>query len=69
MGVLSAANNMGQALGPLIGSVLLGWSVVAPYAVTGLMMMATAPITTFGIGWKREKKDLAIVISVARVRF
>jgi len=38
LGQLTAANNLGQAFGPLVGGVLIGWQVHFPYFLTALLL-------------------------------
>lgn len=45
LGLQSAANSLGQAGGPIVGSVLFLWSSSAPYALAGILMFCIG-ITT-----------------------
>jgi DHA1 family multidrug resistance protein-like MFS transporter len=38
LGRLTAANNLGQAAGPMVGGVLIGWEIHLPYLLTALLM-------------------------------
>ena len=48
LGVQNAANSLGQASGPLLGSALFIWQVNAPYLLTGALLVVVA----FVISWK-----------------
>ena len=48
LGAQNAANSLGQATGPLLGSVLFVWQINAPYLLTGGLLAAVALV----IGWK-----------------
>jgi DHA1 family multidrug resistance protein-like MFS transporter len=48
LGVQNAANSLGQAGGPLLGSALFVWQMNAPYLLTGALLVAVALV----IGWK-----------------
>lgn len=48
LGVQNAANSLGQASGPLFGSVLFVWQMNAPYLLTGALLVTVALV----IGWK-----------------
>lgn len=38
LGQLTAANNLGQAFGPLVGGVLIGWQIHFPYLLTAFLL-------------------------------
>ena len=42
LGVLNAANSLGQASGPLLGGVLFVWQINAPYLLSGVLLVALA---------------------------
>ncbi len=42
LGLQSAANSLGQALGPSVGGLLLTWSVHLPYLLTAVVLLAAA---------------------------
>ena len=42
LGVHNAANSLGQASGPLLGSALFIWQMNAPYAATGVLSVKVA---------------------------
>ena len=48
LGILNAANSLGQAGGPLLGGVLFIWQPSAPYFLSGALLIALA----LGIAWK-----------------
>ena len=48
LGVQNAANSLGQASGPLLGSALFVWQMNAPYLLTGALLVMVALV----IGWK-----------------
>lgn len=48
LGILNAANSLGQAGGPLLGGVLFIWQTNAPYLFSGAVLLALALV----IGWK-----------------
>jgi DHA1 family multidrug resistance protein-like MFS transporter len=48
LGVQNAANSLGQAGGPLLGSALLIWQMNAPYVLTGALLVTVAVV----VGWK-----------------
>lgn len=48
LGIQNAANNLGQAIGPLLGGFLFVWRQDAPYVVGGAVLVALALV----IGWK-----------------
>ena len=48
LGVHNAANSLGQASGPLLGSALFIWQINAPYVLTGAVLVAVALV----IGWQ-----------------
>ena len=48
LGILNAANSLGQAGGPLLGGALFIWQVNAPYWLSGALLVALALV----IGWK-----------------
>ena len=48
LGILNAANSLGQAGGPLLGGVLFIWQVNAPYLLSGALLVSLALV----IGWK-----------------
>ena len=48
LGIQTAANNLGQAAGPLLGGVLFIWQINAPYFLSGALLIALA----LGIAWK-----------------
>jgi len=48
LGILNAANSLGQAGGPLLGGVLFLWQVNAPYLLSGALLVSLALV----IGWK-----------------
>ena len=48
LGVHNAANSLGQASGPLLGSALFIWQMNAPYLLTGAVLVGVAVV----IGWK-----------------
>jgi len=45
LGVQNAANSLGQAGGPLLGSVLFIWQMNAPYLLTGALLVTIALVT------------------------
>jgi MFS transporter, DHA1 family, multidrug resistance protein len=48
LGILNAANSLGQAGGPLLGGVLFIWQPSAPYFLSGALLIALA----LGVAWK-----------------
>lgn len=48
IGVQSAANSLGQAVGPLVGGALFLWQANAPYLLAGALLLTLALV----IGWK-----------------
>ncbi len=48
LGIQNAANSLGQALGPLLGGLLLLWQINAPYLFSGTLLIALA----LPIGWQ-----------------
>ena len=48
LGIQTAANNLGQAGGPLLGGVLFIWRINAPYFLSGALLIALA----LGIAWR-----------------
>ena len=48
LGAQNAANSLGQASGPLVGSALFVWQMNAPYMLSGVVLVAIALV----IGWK-----------------
>lgn len=48
LGIQSAANSLGQSVGPLLGGVLFIWQINAPYLLSGASLIALA----LGIAWK-----------------
>jgi DHA1 family multidrug resistance protein-like MFS transporter len=56
LGAQNAANSLGQASGPLLGSGLLLWQRNAPYLMTGTLLVVVALV----IGWTADaRKGLA----------
>ena len=53
LGILNAANSLGQAGGPLLGGVLFIWQVNAPYLLSGALLVSLALV----IGWKGLDKQ------------
>jgi DHA1 family multidrug resistance protein-like MFS transporter len=53
LGLQNAANSLGQATGPLVGSVLLLWRTRAPFVVSGVLFVAAASI----VGWMAFSHD------------
>jgi DHA1 family multidrug resistance protein-like MFS transporter len=51
LGAQNAANSLGQATGPLLGSALLVWQVDAPYLVTGALLVTVAVV----VGWRAAR--------------
>jgi DHA1 family multidrug resistance protein-like MFS transporter len=47
LGAQNAANSLGQASGPLLGSALLVWRLDAPYLLTGALLLVVAVV----VGW------------------
>jgi DHA1 family multidrug resistance protein-like MFS transporter len=47
LGFQSAANSLGQAGGPILGSVLFVWRSSAPYAVAGILMLCIGVATAW----------------------
>jgi DHA1 family multidrug resistance protein-like MFS transporter len=52
LGAQNAANSLGQASGPLLGSALFIWQMNAPYLLTGALLVTVALV----IGWKAMDK-------------
>ena len=48
LGVQSAANSLGQLGGTVLGGVLLGWNMEAPFLVAALLLM----LTGLSVGWR-----------------
>ena len=48
LGVQNAANSLGQASGPLLGSALFIWEMNAPYVLTGALLVTVA----VAVGWR-----------------
>ena len=55
LGVQNAANSLGQASAPLLGSVLFVWQMNAPYLLTGALLVTVALV----IGWKAMDRQRA----------
>jgi DHA1 family multidrug resistance protein-like MFS transporter len=51
MGTQTAANSIGQALGPLIGGALFTWDMNAPYVLSGSLLIACASL----IAWTARR--------------
>jgi DHA1 family multidrug resistance protein-like MFS transporter len=51
IGVQSAANSLGQAVGPLLAGALFIWQVNAPYLFAGAVLLTLAAV----IGWKAKR--------------
>ena len=51
IGVQSAANSLGQAVGPLLAGALFIWQVNAPYLFAGAVLLPLAAV----IGWKAKR--------------
>ena len=51
LGIQSAANSLGQLGGTLLGGVLLGWRMEAPYVVAASLLV----LTGVGLGWRTRK--------------
>ena len=57
LGVHNAANSLGQASGPLLGSALFMWQMNAPYLLTGAVLLAVALLTGWqAMGRQREAR-------------
>ena len=48
LGIQNAANNLGQAIGPLLGGALFIWQINAPYLLSGALLITLALV----IAWK-----------------
>ena len=59
LGLQNSANNLGQAVGPLLGAVLFGWKVGAPYFLTGISLL----IVGASIGWYSRKRFHAVGVT------
>jgi MFS transporter, DHA1 family, multidrug resistance protein len=64
LGLQNAANSLGQASGPLLGSALFIWQAQAPYLLTGALLVSTALVIagkrwigTAGPGARNEGDD------------
>lgn len=53
LGIQNAANSLGQALGPLLGGLLLLWQINAPYLFSGTLLVALA----LPIGWQAMRRQ------------
>lgn len=53
LGAQNAANSLGQAAGPLLGSVLFIWQMNAPYLLTGALLLVIALIIAWKAGNRR----------------
>ena len=53
LGVQNAANSLGQASGPLLGSALLLWQTNAPYLMTGTLLVVVSVV----IGWTAHARE------------
>ena len=62
LGIQTAANNLGQAAGPLLGGVLFIWQINAPYFLSGALLIALA----LGIAWKVVVKRRTAVATFRR---
>jgi DHA1 family multidrug resistance protein-like MFS transporter len=47
LGLNNAATSLGQFVGPLLGSILLGWHASSPFLLGGALLMATGAIVGF----------------------
>jgi MFS transporter, DHA1 family, multidrug resistance protein len=50
LGLQSAANSLGQAGGPIVGSLLFVWHSSAPYALAGMLMFGIGIVIAWGKG-------------------
>ena len=50
LGLQSAANSLGQAGGPIVGSLLFAWHSSAPYALAGMLMFGIGIVIAWGKG-------------------
>jgi DHA1 family multidrug resistance protein-like MFS transporter len=65
LGAQNAANSLGQATGPLLGSALLLWQRNAPFLTTGTLLMVISVV----IGWTaRAPGGFAVCEAAARKR-
>ena len=65
LGAQNAANSLGQASGPLLGSALLLWQRNAPYLMTGTLLMVVSVV----IGWTAHAREgFAVREAAARKR-
>ena len=62
LGIQTAANNLGQVGGPLLGGVLFIWQINAPYFLSGALLIALA----LGIAWKVVGRRRAAVATFRR---
>lgn len=56
IGVQSAANSLGQAVGPLVAGALFVWQVNAPYLVAGALLLTLATVLGWN-AWNRPHDD------------
>ena len=56
LGVQSAANSLGQLGGTVVGGVLLGWHMEAPYAVGAVLLV----LTGVGVGWRVRRQPWGV---------
>lgn len=47
LGVQSVANSLGQFVGPVLGGVLFGWDVGAPFFLTGSLLVLTGLVVVW----------------------
>jgi DHA1 family multidrug resistance protein-like MFS transporter len=65
LGVQNAANSLGQASGPLLGSALLLWQTNAPYLMAGTLLVVVSAV----IGWTAHTRGrFAVREAAARKR-
>jgi DHA1 family multidrug resistance protein-like MFS transporter len=53
LGVLNAANSLGQTSGPLLGGALFIWQMNAPFVLTGALLVAAALV----VGWSATNQQ------------
>ena len=58
LGLQSAANSLGQAAGPLVGSILFTWDIHVPYLLTAAPLIIAAII----MGRKSHRRRLTLSV-------
>ena len=60
LGLQYAANNLGQAFGPLLGGALFAWRAGAPYFLTSISLLLVAAMIVWHSQKRRDEQTLAV---------